>query len=341
MKILVIGGTRFIGAALVAHLHAQGHETAVFNRGQSPLDPPEGVRRITGDLENLAEYRSEFADFGPEVVLHNVVLHERHIGDLQSAFRGIARRLVMTSSMDVYLMFGRINGSDPGEPAAFPVDEEGPLRQSRYPYRAQFPDENHRMHHYDKIPAEEAVLSDPDLPGTVLRLPMVIGPHDYQNRLLRLVKPMHDQRPAIVLHDLYAQWRSTYGYIDNVAAAMALACTDDRAAGRIYNIGEFTPPMLEIAQQVKAVMDWPGEFVVLPGEKLPESLRFGVAQPHQNLVCDTRRIASELGFRPEISFEESIRRTTIWTRDSLPETMPEGMLNYEAEDEVLAALKNG
>lgn len=35
MRILVIGGTGFIGARVLRHLHVEGHEVMVFHRGQT------------------------------------------------------------------------------------------------------------------------------------------------------------------------------------------------------------------------------------------------------------------------------------------------------------------
>jgi uncharacterized protein YbjT (DUF2867 family) len=37
----------------------------------------------------------------------------------------------------------------------------------------------------------------------------------------------------------WASWRAPRGYVENVAAALALAATDERATGRIYNVAEW------------------------------------------------------------------------------------------------------
>ncbi|MFM9735660.1 NAD-dependent epimerase/dehydratase family protein, partial [Streptomyces niveiscabiei] len=88
-------------------------------------------------------------------------------------------------------------------------------------------------------------------PGTVLRLPMVYGPGDRQHRLWSYLKRMDDRRPAILMGATQARWRTTRGYVENVAAAIALAVTDDRAAGRIYNVAELdAPEEAEWAQQI-------------------------------------------------------------------------------------------
>jgi putative NADH-flavin reductase len=47
MKILVMGGTRFVGRPLVARLLAAGHDLTLFTRGKNPL--PENIESVTGD----------------------------------------------------------------------------------------------------------------------------------------------------------------------------------------------------------------------------------------------------------------------------------------------------
>ncbi len=47
MKILVMGGTRFVGKPLVARLQEQGHALTLFTRGRLPA--PEGVESVRGD----------------------------------------------------------------------------------------------------------------------------------------------------------------------------------------------------------------------------------------------------------------------------------------------------
>ena len=60
---------------------------------------------------------------------------------------------------------------------------------------------------------------------------MVHGPRDYQHRLFPYLKRMDDGRPAIVLDEDRARMRVTRGYVEDVAAAIALAATDPRASG--------------------------------------------------------------------------------------------------------------
>jgi len=99
MHILVIGGTRFMGPYVIQHLHAAGHDVSVFHRGQTRAALPEGVKEIQGDRDRLRDYASLLRELAPEVVLDMVVWHEQHAHDLMEAFAGVARRVVMVSSM--------------------------------------------------------------------------------------------------------------------------------------------------------------------------------------------------------------------------------------------------
>jgi nucleoside-diphosphate-sugar epimerase len=76
---------------------------------------------------------------------------------------------------------------------------------------------------YDKIQVEQIVMGWPDLPGTILRLPMIYGPGDYARGFQPVLKRIDDNRPAILYEQGWAAWRAPRGYVENVAAALALA----------------------------------------------------------------------------------------------------------------------
>jgi nucleoside-diphosphate-sugar epimerase len=69
MRVLIIGGTGFIGSYALRRLLDDGHSVAVFHRGQSGSDLPREALRIIGDRRRLTEYGGEFDRFGPQVVL--------------------------------------------------------------------------------------------------------------------------------------------------------------------------------------------------------------------------------------------------------------------------------
>jgi nucleoside-diphosphate-sugar epimerase len=337
MRVLVLGGTGFIGPYVVRQLAQMGHEVTLFNRGQrqteQPLPPK--VARMSGDRDRLSEYAEEFRGLAPDVVLDMRPLAERDARVVVGTFKGIAKRLVAISSMDVYRIYGRLIGTEPGPVEEVPIMEESPLREKLYPYRGEearaddAPDK--WMDDYDKILVERVVMSEPELPGTVLRLPMVYGPGTMRD--IEYVRRMADGREAILLDEGTAEWRAPRGYVEDVAYAIALAVTDGRAAGRVYNVGEQEAlTVRDWVEQLGRAAEWRGRVVVLPAEKMPEHLRLE-GDTAQQWVVDSSRIRRELGYTERVPREEALRRTVEWQRAHLPEAPDPA--EYEAEDAVL------
>src|SRR5262245_25565005 len=102
MRVLVIGGTRFIGPRVVRRLVASGHEVAVFHRGQTSAVLPATVRVMLGDQSCLADHAEELRRFRPDVVLDMILMTEKEALSLVASLRGVAGRLVAVSSGDVY-----------------------------------------------------------------------------------------------------------------------------------------------------------------------------------------------------------------------------------------------
>ena len=258
-------------------------------------------------------------------------------------FRGIAGRVVALSSMDVYRAWGVFYNMEPGGLQELPLTEDSALRTSRITNppevlkRAQtfYPWMNDE---YDKIPVEQAVLSDPKLPGTILRLPMIYGPGDPLHRFHPILKRIDDGRKQIIFADDVAPLRTARGYVVDVGAAVALAATSSQSAGRIYNVCE--PEAfgeLDWARQITGATNWSGEFVVLPHDRTPKHLLWP-GNTAQHLVVSSERIRKELGYRELLPREEAIRRTIEWERANLPVAAP-AQFDYAAEDVALAQFK--
>lgn len=339
MRILLIGGNGFIGRFAVAVLLHQGHTLAVFHRGTTAA--PAGVQEIRGDRNQLNASAQELKRFAPDVVIDLVISSGSQAQELMEIFRGATRRVLMLSSIDVYRAAGVLHGTENGPLQDVPLTEESELRRNLHPY----PAENMEMlrkvfpwvtDDYDKIPAERTVMNDRELPGTVLRLPMLYGPGDPLHRFYPVVKRIADRRSHIIFPDTLAGWHSPRGYVENVAAAIALAATDDRAARRIYNVCE-EPSFseLEWAQKIADEMTWAGKFVVLPVERTPRHLqRPGNAAQHW--TATSARIRSELGYREPVAIEEAIRRTIRWELENPPAVAFSAPFDYAAEDAAAA-----
>ncbi|MDP9235840.1 MAG: NAD-dependent epimerase/dehydratase family protein [Chloroflexota bacterium] len=219
MRVLVIGGTNFIGPAVVVRLFAAGHHLTVFHRGGAAEDPVAHVSHVHGDRGTIDEFRADFARFAPDVVLDMAPMSGDDANGVMRACRGIAKRAVAISSVDVYRAYGRLHRSEPGPVEPVPLTEGSPLREQLYPYRGE---RNGKLDGYDKIPVEQAVMSDAELPGTVIRLPAVHGERDYQHRLFMELARMDASRPAILVQQDQMQWRWSRSYVGNCADAIAL-----------------------------------------------------------------------------------------------------------------------
>lgn len=335
VRILLIGGNGFIGRYVMPMLQGRGHHLALFHRGASPAR--DGVEEIVGDRSRLPEYATELRRFAPDVVIDFVLSSGAHAEDLMDVFRGATGRVVMLSSMDVYRAAGVLHGTDHGPLQELPLTEDSELRHILHPYP---PAANRRLRaifpwvtdDYDKIPAEHAIMNDRELAGTVLRLPMIYGPGDPLHRLYPIVKRMADARPHIVFAEPLAAWRSCRGYVENVAAAIALATTNDRAAGRVYNVCE-EPAFseLEWARKIAPAMEWRGEFIVLPAERAPKHL-LPPGNHAQHWVASSARIRQELGFREPVILDDAIRRSVDWELQNPPRAEFSPPFDYAAEE---------
>ncbi len=339
MRILLIGGNGFIGRFVADALKQQGHTLAVFHRGTTPAPP--GVDEIRGDHNQLNASAQDLKHFSPDVVVDLVISSGAQAEQLMDIFRGVAQRVVMLSSIDVYRAVGISQGTEEGPLLEVPLTEESELRRSLHPYPPEVLQGLRKIFpwvtdDYDKIPAEAIVMNDAALPGTVLRLPMVYGPGDPLHRFYPVVKRVVDGRRHIIFPETLAAWHSPRGYVENVAAAIALAATDNRAARRIYNVCE-EPSFseLEWARNIASEMKWEGKFVVLPVERTPRYL-LKPGNAAQHWTASSARIRQELGYKEPVTIEEAIRRTISWQTENSPEVEFLAQFDYAAEDAAIA-----
>jgi nucleoside-diphosphate-sugar epimerase len=341
VRVLVIGGTRFIGLHTTRALIAAGCEVALFHRGETEPDGLPHCRHLHGDRREILDHVSAFEQFGPDVVLDMVAITRADAVDAVLAFTEVAGRVVAISSQDVYLAYDVLRKREDQPPVAQPMTEEAPLREQLYPYRDLFPTDS-RMHDYDKIPIEQTYLAEPDLPGTILRLPAVYGPGDYQHRLFPYLRRMVDGRRSIILDEQGAGWRWSRTFVANAAEAITRAVVDERASGRIYNVAE--PSALTEQAWVRAVANaygWSGEIVTVPTDDMPDHLRDEDLNFAQDLVVDTTRIRDELGYDEPVAEKAAMESTVRWELDNLPDKLANYPIDYAAEDEALPDLTLG
>lgn len=297
------------------------------------------------DRAALPSVRGALMAWSPDVVIDMILSSEAQAHLTLGAFRGIARRVVAASSGDVYRAMALLHRLESEPLEAVPLTEQSSLRTQSQTYspealatiRGVMPWVDAE---YDKVRVERTMQSEPDLPATILRLPMVYGPGDMLHRFHPLLKRMEDGRPAILQEQRYAEFVPCRGYVENVAEAIALAATSGKAAGRIYNVCEPLPySEAEWTEKIGAAAGWRGRVVALAHEEMPPHLQL----PYnfdQHLFMNSGRIRSELGYTERVPLEEAIRRTVDWERRSPPPQINLEQFNYEAEQEAYEKWKS-
>jgi nucleoside-diphosphate-sugar epimerase len=303
MRVLLLGGTGFIGRRVIGQLLRSGHEVAVVHRGHQPVPP--GCHSLLAERSRAGPLTTALSTFHPEAVIDMIAYTVSDADRLLPALPDCLRRLTIISSGDVYAPYGAFLGHEPPIPSLHPSAETDALRRGRYPYRAQAPSPDHVFHDYDKILVEERYRDRSVAPVTILRLPMVYGSGDPHHRLASDLARLRDAPAGVLeLHPDEAAWRCTRGYVDDVAAAIALATTHPAAVGRTYNVGE--PDALTTRQWLEAVA---------AVTKVPAAIRESPAAAPSlpanwtvSVVTATDLIRSELGYVEPIGRTDALRR---------------------------------
>ena len=295
MRVLVLGGTGFVGRHVVARLLAAGDEVLVAHRGPAePADFP--------DVPHLHVDRASFAgtgSFGPDAVVDCCAGTAADVAAVHPHLPPDAH-LVELSSQDVYRAYELMRDGLDGVPV--PGDEDSPLRTGRYPYRGL----GLGYDDYDKLDVEPATLARG---GTVFRLAMVYGEHDPQRREEMVLRRVRAGRARIPVGS--GGWLWTRLYAGDAAAAVDLALRTDAARGAVLNLGEArTSSTVGWMREVLAAAGHDAELVTVPDAAVPDDLRVTRGRS-QHLLTSSRRAEDLLGWHPAEP-SESIRRSVSW-----------------------------
>jgi 2'-hydroxyisoflavone reductase len=302
-RALVIGGTLFIGRALVEQLLARGDDVVVMHRGTGT---PFGSRvgEIQCDRNDVAAVRTALKNTRFDVVYDNVYDWQRGTTaeQVSAAFVGAAsdtlRRYVFTSSIAVY-----------GEGGEY--DEAGPLVAADYPnpYSAQ------------KAESERALFDlhrRNGIPVATLRPAFIYGPHNPFDREAFFWDRMRAGRPIVVPEDgsRTMQWV----HVEDVARAAVRAADDDRANGRAFNLAGYPPiTQIEYVQLLANIAGTRADLVRIPREQIERlggqlfapPYYFGVYLDVPLSVVRTDRARTELGL-DLTPLEDGLRETYHW-----------------------------
>ena len=311
MRILIMGGTRFIGVYLTKILVAQGHEVVLFNRGNNP-PPVENVKQITGDRKNAQLVKEKLSGENFDAIFDN---NGREFSDTQplvEIFNGKIQHFVYVSSAGVY------------------------LKSSQMPHiegDAVDPNSRHKGKHHT-----EAYLAESGISWTSVRPVYIYGPQNYNDLEAWFFDRMVRNRPIPIPGN--GMYLTQLGHIQDLAAAMASVLGNDRAVGQIYNVSgdryvTFNGLALACAEaagktpeDIKLVHYNPSQFDF--GKRKAFPMR------QQHFFADIHRAKTELNWKPQFDLVSGLRDS--FQNDYLASGRDTQEIDFSLDEEILGKI---
>lgn len=314
MNVLIVGVNGFLGSAISFAATSRRHDVFGLSRSREATIDVSGTY-VSSNRSQPESVRDIVVREQIDVVIDIIAMTLPGTRNLIEQLDGLVRQYVVLSSSDVYRNYELFHRKATGTPILERVDEDSQLRTTRYPYRLEqsrpADAEDRYLDDYDKIPIELAVqemASD----WTILRLPMVYGPGDKQRRFRWAIEPMLKSEKGLVMPRSWLEWQTTYGFVDNVGAAIATTIGDSRAARRVFNITEAAPTNhFEWLRRIADVMGWDGVIEVTDDPDDPFARRLESLDLTVPFRIDGRRIREELGFTEVVDVLSGLERTVL------------------------------
>ncbi|MFI9047277.1 NAD-dependent epimerase/dehydratase family protein [Streptomyces sp. NPDC053427] len=338
MRLLVIGGTWFLGKEIVTGARRRGWEVTTFNRGRSGPDAP-GVEAIHGDRTDAADL-AQLAAAGPWDAVVDTSSGELPPRDVLLAARALAGqvgRWVHISTVSVYADWPHHTLTETSPLLDCPPDAD-----DTFGYTGE--DGSPTKYGFQKAGGERAVAEALGNRAVFLRPGVILGPGEYVGRLPWWLT--RAARGGRILAPSPADRRIQPVDVRDVAA-FALDHAADTGAGASFNVAH--PEGLTFAEFVTACVTVTGG-AGRPVWMSPEDLAsHGVKQwtelplwrTHAGVwaVDSSRAVAAGLRCRP---LGETIADTWAWLRaDGRPVAHPrwdEHGIAPEKEGKIIASL---
>jgi dTDP-glucose 4,6-dehydratase len=312
VKVLVTGGAGFIGSNFVRHLLQARSDVEVVNFDKlTYAGNPESLSDVAvnprysfvrGDIADAAAVEQVFQQGLAAVVNFAAETHvDRSIEDaspflrtnilgtqclLEAARKSHLQRFIHISTDEVY-------GS---APAGESFTEEAHL-DPRSPYAASKTAADHFVSAYTNTYGVSAVI---------LRCTNNYGPYQFPEKLIPLMIANAREDKSLPIYGDGMQERD-WLFVEDYCSAIALAL-EKGELGATYNVSAGMPqPNLKI---VRTILQYLGK---------PESLmKYVKDRPghDRRYALDSSKIQRELGWKPQVSFEEGIRRTIEWYKSN-------------------------
>ena len=305
MKVLIIGGSGFIGKAITEYLLKANYDVTLFNRGNTINSI---AKQITGDKKDLSAYRETFKQLNPDAVIHTIAYTAQDAVRLIATFSDITKRVIVLSSGDVYAAYDIFRHG--GVTVNQPVNENAVLRTNLFPYREEFsrmPNEELRdlYFNYDKIVVENTIRKS-NLNYTIIRLAAVYGHNDPQNKLQRHINEVSNVE-YLYMSEEQLNWKWTRIFVDNIPPAIDLVLKHEAAINQIYNLGEAEVlSLMHIYALINSIVPTPVMNKISSGKTTAGDLPDFNYKQH--LVIDSSKIRNELGYKELVDPEKAMRK---------------------------------
>ncbi len=324
MRILFIGGTRFVGRAIAEAARDHDHEVTLLHRGHTRPAGLESVEHLQADRDGDL---SVLAGRSFDATIDVCAYVPRQVGHLAEALDGRGGHHVFISTMSVY--------ADTDAPG---LTEDGTLVSLDDPETEEVTAQSYGGL---KVLCEREAASSYGDALTVVRPTYVIGPHDHTGRFTWWVRRIA-RGGAVLAAGPYDAPMQVIDARDQAEWTVKLA--EDGTSGTFNSISP-TPPfgfgdLLDAA--VRAVgpsgteLVWPDPAWLKDQGETYQSLPLWTEGEHEwTLAGDpTRAFASGLSPRP---LTETISDTWSWIQEEQPPLVPGWGLSEEREAELLAA----
>ncbi|MEH2340035.1 NAD-dependent epimerase/dehydratase family protein [Nostoc sp.] len=312
MRILIIGGTRFIGVYLTQLLVEQGHEVVLFNRGNRPAPSLQGVGQIIGDRTDATQLKAKLSQENFDVIFDN---NGRELTDTQplaEIFQDRVQHFVYMSSAGVYLKSDQLPHVE-GDP----VD----------------PKSRHKGKH-----ETEAYLTQLRLPFTSIRPTYIYGPRNY-NELEgwffdRIVRDRPIPIPGNGLHI------TQLGHVKDLAKALTQVLGNEQATGQIYNISGDRFVTFDGLARASAVAAGKSPDAVKIVHYDPKKFDFGKRKAFpmrvQHFFASVNKAQTELNWQPEYDLISGLQDSL--ENDYLVSQRDQADVDFSLDEEILQAL---
>lgn len=304
MNILIIGGTKFLGYHFTKRLLEEGHQITLFNRGRSPDDFGDKVKRILGDRNNHKGFQDQFRGLKYDVVLDMIAYKAEDSRTAVETFQGNVGHFIHISTAAVYAIT-----KDYPSPTR-EKDFDRPLLRKRMKVKRIWD------YGFNKRKCEE-VLSEAHkekgFPVSMFRLPIVMGEKDYTLRAYSYFLRIQDGGPTILPDSGLNVF--THVYQDDIVRTITLNLMNKTTFGEPYNLAQdemitlraFVREASEILGKSVEMVDIPSDIL----EKVSLGTSFSPLFHRRPFVLDVHKAEQDLGFT-STPIRSWLAKTILW-----------------------------